>query len=52
MMIERAKRALILVIAIFGLMHTLDERVSVGLPLTIASALLWWIWFGADQSAK
>jgi hypothetical protein len=40
-MIERAKHAVVLGLAFLGLLYTLNDIISVGLPLVLASAVLW-----------
>lgn len=48
-MIESAKQATVLGLAILGLLHVLSARESVGLPILIASGLLWWAWLVKDK---
>ena len=49
-MIERAKHAVVLGLAFLGLLYTLNDIISVGLPLVLASAVLWWVWCVEDKS--
>jgi hypothetical protein len=43
-LVERPEYAVVLGLAFFGLLYTAEEIVGVDLPLTLASALLWWLW--------
>ena len=48
-MIEGAKQATVVGLAILGLLHVFAARESVGLPILIASAVLWWTWLVEDK---
>jgi hypothetical protein len=43
-MIEGAKQATVVSLALLGFFHVMAARESVGVPILIASLVLWWAW--------
>jgi hypothetical protein len=43
-MIQGAKQATVVGLALLGFFHVMAARESVGVPILIASLVLWWAW--------
>ncbi len=43
-MIQGAKQATVVGLALLGFFHVMAARESVGVPIVIASLVLWWAW--------
>ena len=43
-MIEAAKQATVVGLALLGFLHVSAARESVGIPILLASLVLWWAW--------
>ncbi len=48
-MIQGAKQATVVSLALLGLFHVVAARESVGVPILFASLVLWWAWLDIDR---
>jgi hypothetical protein len=47
-MIEGAKQATVVSLALLGFFHVMAARESVGVPILLASLVLWWAWLDSE----